>query len=62
MFDFIPMHHVVIDILRLFLHISDILINLLIRDIRIHNGIEKSSDQTKGVNLNKYVSFLNDEY
>ena len=51
-FGFIPMHHVVIDALHLFLRISDILINVLIWDIRILDGIEKSCDQTKAVNLN----------
>ena len=61
MFDFVPMHHVIIDALHLFLRISDVLINLLIRDIRILDGIKKSNDHTKAVNLNRYVSFLNDE-
>ena len=56
MFDYIPMHHVVIDTLHLFLRICDVLINLLIRDIRVLDGIEKSNS-----NLNRYESFLNNE-
>ena len=44
MFNFIPMPHVVIDSLHLFLRISDVLTNLLIRDLQILDGIEKSSD------------------
>ena len=35
MFPFIPIQHVVIDSLHLFLRIADVLINLLIRDLRI---------------------------
>jgi len=42
-FDFIPIHHVIIDTLHLFLCISHILIELLIRDIRILK--EKKKDQ-----------------
>ena len=43
LFPFIPMERVVIDTLHLFLRISDVLINLLIRDIRIKDGISKAT-------------------
>jgi len=52
------MHRVVIDSLHLFLHISDVLFNLLIHDLRIHVGVEKSSDKMKVVNFNTFESFL----
>ena len=38
LFSFIPMEGVVIDTLHLFLQISDVLINLLIHDLRITDG------------------------
>ena len=37
------MEQVIIDSLYLFLRISDVLINLLIRDIRVIDGIEKAT-------------------
>ena len=62
-FSFIPMEHVTIDNLHLFLRISDVLINLLIRDIRVIDGIEKATgklpDNSKGKNLLAYQEFLN---
>ena len=56
----IPMHKVVIDNLHLFLRISDLLINLLIIDIRRLDGIEKAccSDMEKYQNLKKYIDLL----
>ena len=64
MFDFIPMHRVIIDSLHLFLKIADILINLLIRDIRILDGIHaktcSDSDKSKARNLIAYESFVNE--
>jgi hypothetical protein len=39
LFSFIPLDHVVIDSLHLFLRIADVLINLLIRDLRLLDGI-----------------------
>ena len=47
-FPFIPLHQVIIDPLHMFLRISDVLINLLIRDLRVLDGIEKVQglDQT----------------
>ena len=63
MFDFIPMDHVIIDSLHLYLRIADILINLLIRDIRILDGINaktcSDSDKSKARNLIAYKSFIN---
>ena len=41
LFDFIPMDHVIIDTLHLFLRISDVLIDLLIRELRRGDAIEK---------------------
>ena len=62
-FSFIPMERVVIDNLHLFLRISDVLINLLIRDIRVIDGIEKVTsrlpDNSKGKYLLAYKDFLN---
>ena len=64
MFDFIPMDHVIIDSLHLFLRIADILINLLIRDIRILDGINaktcSDSDKSKARNIIVYESFINE--
>jgi len=40
-FESIPIDHVVIDTLHLFLRIGDLLINLLILDLRRQDGIEK---------------------
>ena len=56
MFPFIPIHHVIIDSLHLFLRIADILINLLIRDIRILDEQKKSN-----IHIMQYQQFLNDE-
>ena len=58
----IPMHKVIIDNLHLFLRISDLLINLLILDIRRLDGIEKLScpDLGKYQNLTHYVQLVNE--
>ena len=60
LFSMIPMHKVIIDNLHLFLRISDLLINLLILDIRRLDGIEKacSSELGKYQNLSKYIELL----
>ena len=62
-FSFIPLQHVVIDSLHLFLRISDVLINLLIRDLRIFDGIEKVTNadavRANGTMVNTYKEFLN---
>ena len=55
------MDRVVIDSLHLFLRISDVLTNLLIRDIRILDGIEASSNTTMAHNIKAYESFLNEK-
>ena len=41
LFDFIPMDHVIIDTLHFFLRISDVLIDLFIRELRRSDAIEK---------------------
>ena len=61
LFDFIPMDRVVIDSLHLFLRISDVLTNLLIRDIRILDGIEASSNTSMAHNIKAYELFLNEK-
>ena len=61
-FPFIPITRVVIDSLHLFLRITDVLINLLIRDLQIHDGITKARDVTR-THTNSYTetykNFLN---
>lgn len=42
------------------MRISDILINLLIRDLRILDGIGKLSNDTSGSNIKLYGQFLNE--
>lgn len=63
LFPFVPLERVVIDYLHLFLRISDVLINLLIRDLRTLDGVEKitanKSTQSLGTNVDAYVEFLN---
>ena len=65
LFPFIPVKRVVIDSLHLFLRVGDILINLLIRDIRILDGIESSTSSNNSTlstkNTDVYVEFLNSE-
>lgn len=59
----IPIDHVIIDTLHLFLHISDLLIDLIIMELRCEDGIEKNKaklDRTKQTNLARYEKFLND--
>ena len=41
LFDFIPMDHVIIDTLHLFLRIADVLIELLINELRMQDAILK---------------------
>ena len=63
MFSFIPMHCVVIDS-HLFLRIADVFINLLIRDLRIVDSIEKATgidlEKNNTTNVKAYEKFLND--
>ena len=62
MFPFIPIERVVIDSLHLFLRIADVLINLLIRDLRILDEIDKATslDQANTTNMKAYQTFLNE--
>lgn len=57
LFPTIPLHRVVIDSLHLFLRISDVLINLLIRDLRI---LDKATNQitTDFTNLKAYEYYM----
>ena len=63
LFPTIPVDHVIPDILHLFLRISDVLINLLILELRRLDGIDKSKMQTldrrKATNVATYEWFLN---
>lgn len=62
-FESIPIDHVVIDTLHLFLCIGDLLINLLILDLCRQDGIEKVKvdklDRMKLTHLVTYEKFLN---
>lgn len=59
-FDFIPIDHVIIDSLHLFLRISDLLTNL-IRELRRQDGIERATlNRDKHNRLAQYEHFLND--
>jgi len=65
LFPSIPIDHVIPDILHMFLRISDVLINLLILELRRLDGLEKLQlrenqfNQTKAKNLDQYITFLN---
>ena len=59
LFPFILMERVVIDTLHLFLRISDVLINLLICDLRIKDGITKATDVPCDSYTKSYENFLN---
>ena len=54
LFDFIPMDHVVIDTLHLFLRISDVLISLLILELRTQDCIGRKQTFPKGFAREKY--------
>ena len=58
LFSFIPIHRVIIDTLHLFLRISDVLINLLICDLRTADGINRYGDKY----IKIYEQFLNDKF
>ena len=60
LFKFIPIDHVVIDTLHLFLRIADLLINLLIQDLRREDGIMQSKDlnPSQHVSIRAYATFL----
>ena len=63
LFPSIPVDHIIPDVLHLFLRICDVLINLLITELRRLDGLEKvriqKIDQSK-VNIKKYENFLNE--
>ena len=54
----IPIHHVIPDVLHLFLRVTDVLFDLLVMDIRRHDAIEKSKHQQQS-NLERLEEFLN---
>ena len=54
LFSFIPIDHVIIDTLHLFLRISDNLIELLIRELRRQDAIDKSNTFSNGFCRTKY--------
>ena len=62
LFTFIPIHRVLIDTLHLFLRVSDLLINLLIQDLRRVDGIAKATavDPVKHTSVSAYEKFLKD--
>ena len=53
LFDFIEMHHVVIDTLHLFLRISDVLIENLILQLKREDGLKKTHKY-----MDSYIHFL----
>ena len=54
LFSFIPIDHVVIDTLHMFLRISDNLIELLIRELRRQDAIDKVNTFSNGFCRTKY--------
>ena len=60
LFEDIPIHRVIIDVLHLFLRIADNLINLLITELRRMDGIERCTtlDRSKARNVTEYEFFL----
>ena len=54
LFDFIPMDHVIIDTLHFFLRISDVLIDLFIRELRRSDAIDKKKKTSDGFPRDKY--------
>ena len=60
LFNFIPIDHV-IDMLHLFLRVADLLINLLIQDLRREDGILKATetDSITQPGIAAYETFLN---
>ena len=64
-FSSIPIDHIIIDTLHLFLRIADLLINLLIMELRRQDGIDKQRtlklDRSKQTHIATYEKFLNEE-
>ena len=65
LFPLIPIDHIIPDVLRLFLRICDVLINLLILELRRLDGIDKNVlrtfDRSTATHVAKYEQYLNDE-
>lgn len=55
LFDYIPVDHVIIDTLHLFLRISDVLIERLIRELKRQDCLEKTNTFSNGFNHEKYA-------
>ena len=61
LFDFIPIDHVIMDSLHLFLRVSDLLVNLFIQDLRTQDGIKKASlNRSVHTNIAANEKFLQD--
>lgn len=64
LFPTIQVDHIIPDVLHLFLRICDVLVNLLITDLRRLDGIDKARvlklDRTKVVNIVRYEKFINE--
>ena len=58
LFPFIPIDHTIPDILHLFLRVSDVLINLLILDLRTHDAVKKLTKEQSMFEI--YIKFLNE--
>ena len=54
LFDFIPLDHVIIDTLHLFLRISDVLIELLVRQLKREDAIDKKATFNSGFARDKF--------
>ena len=59
LFPFIPIGHTIPDILHLFLRITDVLINLLILDLRTHDAVNKYKKNES--RFQQYINFLNEK-
>ena len=57
----IPLDHVIIDTLCLLLRIADLLIDLLILELRHQDGIDSQTRPLKKTHLASYEAFLNEE-
>ena len=57
-FPYIPVDHIIPDTLHLFLRVTDVLINLLIRDLRCLDALKNSKSN---LNIEKYITFLNEK-
>ena len=57
-FSHIPVDHIIPDTLHLFLRITDVLFNLLIRDLRRLDATKKLKSNS---NIDKFITFLNQQ-